>query len=406
MKYIIIIGDGMADRPLKQLGGKTPLQKASTPNMDRLAKEGIIGSVKTIPEGFDPGSDVANLSVLGYDPEKFYTGRAPLEAASIGVSLQDEDVAYRCNLVTLKFNKNSTDAVMEDYSAGHISTKEAGELIREIDKELGSEKIKFYSGVSYRHLMVWSEGRTDLDCVPPHDISGKEISNYLPVGGCEDTIRELIRNSTGILERHPVNKERIKKGKKPANAIWLWGHGKKPALPTFKEKYAVKGAMISAVDLAKGLGIYAGFEILKVPGITGWLDTNYAGKAEAALKALKKVDLVYVHVEAPDEAGHSGNCKDKIRAIEDFDKLVVGNIMKGIKSFKEYKILLMPDHPTPIELKTHSSDPVPFVVFDSRDKKRNTGVLYDETITERKDIKVFNEGHKLMDFFIKGDLSK
>lgn len=393
----------MADRPLKELGGKTLLQKASTPNMDKLAREGIIGSVKTIPEGFDPGSDVANLSVLGYDPKKFYTGRAPLEAASIGVSLKDDDVAYRCNLVTLKFNENNTDAIMDDYSAGHISTEEAGELIKDIEKELGSEKIKFYNGVSYRHLMIWSKGESALECVPPHDILGKEISNYLPVGSSEGTIRELIRNSTGILEKHHINKERIKNGKKPANAIWLWGQGKKPKLPTFEKRYAVKGAMISAVDLAKGLGICAGFEILKVPGITGWLDTNYAGKAEAALKALQKVDLVYIHVEAPDEAGHSGNYKDKMKAIEDFDKHVVGNIIKGVKSLKEYKILLMPDHPTPIELRTHSSDPVPFVIFDSSNKKHNAGVSYDETITEREGIKVFNEGHKLMDFFIKGD---
>lgn len=402
MKYIVLIGDGMADRPIDELGGLTPLKKAFTPNMDEIAQKGIIGSVRTIPEGMHPGSDVANLSILGYDPKKYYTGRAPLEAASIGVNLNANDVAYRCNFVTLKFDKDKTHAVMDDYSSGHITTEEAKELIKAIKTGLESDDIKFYSGVSYRHLMTWKNGSVNIECIPPHDIIERDITDYLPVGERDEVLRELMRKSVDILEGHPVNKERLKNGKKPANSIWLWGHGKKPDMPTYKEKYGLKGALVSAVDLTKGLGIYAGFEILKVPGVTGWLDTNYIGKAEYALNALKYVDFVYIHVESPDEAGHSGNYKDKIRAIEDFDRLVVGTVMKGLKErFKEYRVLLMPDHATPIKVRTHTDEPVPFVIYDSRYQKSNRGILYDESIIERKDILVVNEGYRLMDYFIK-----
>lgn len=404
-KYIVLIGDGMADRPIDEIGGLTPLKKALTANMDKLAHKGIIGKVRTIPEGFHPGSDIANLSILGYDPAKYYTGRAPLEAASIGVKLDENDVAYRCNLVTLKFDKNRTHAAMDDYSSGHITTEEARELIKAIKSGLEKEDIVFYPGVSYRHLMVWKNGSLNIECVPPHDIFERDITDYLPVGEGDTVLRELMRNSVDILEGHSVNKERLKNGKKPANSIWLWGQGKKPQLPTYQEKYGLKGALISAVDLTKGLGIYAGFEILKVPGVTGWLDTNYSGKAEYALNVLKDVDFVYIHVAAPDEAGHSGNYKDKIRAIEDFDALVVGPVMKGLKErFREYRVLLMPDHATPIKIRTHTDEPVPFVIYDSRNEKKNKGVTYDESITERKDIMVVNEGHKLMDYFIKEGL--
>jgi len=370
MKYIVIIGDGMADRPVKELDGMTPLQKASTPNMAKLASEGILGSVRTIPGGMHPGSDVANLSVLGYDPLKYYSGRAPLEAASIGVQLGADDVAFRCNLVTLKFDQRGERAIMEDYSSGHITTKEAAALIKTLNKDLGSDDIKFYPGVSYRHLMVWANGSTDVECVPPHDILGKDIIDYLPIGKGEELLRTMMIDSVSSLGSHDVNKKRFKKGKNPGNSIWLWGQGKKPEMPTFKDKYSVDGALVSAVDLTKGLGIYAGFEILKVPGMTGYIDTNYKGKAEAALKALERVDFVYLHVEAPDEAGHSGNCMEKIKAIEDFDTLVVGTILEGINDFDEYKILLLPDHPTPVELRTHTNDPVPFVILDSRKIKK------------------------------------
>ena len=391
----------MADMPMRELGGKTPLQKAHTPNMDRLAREGRIGRVRTVPKGMHPGSDVANLSILGYNPREYYSGRAPLEAASIGIELDAGAVAFRCNLVTLKFNKDRTRAIMEDYSSGHITTPEARELIMEIDRTLGSEKIRFYPGTSYRHLMVWADGSVDIECVPPHDILGKEIMDYLPVGAGEQVIRNLMQESVGILDRHPVNLERTKEGKNPGNSIWFWGQGRRPEMPKFYEKYALTGALVSAVDLTKGLGIYAGFGILEVPGVTGWLDTNYEGKAEATLEALKKVDFVYLHVESPDEAGHSGNYENKLKAIEDFDKLVVGNVMEGMKRFAEYRILLLPDHPTPLAMRTHTDEPVPFALFDSRVKRENKDVVYDESINERNDILVFEEGHKLMDYFIK-----
>lgn len=403
MKYIILIGDGMADRPLKTLEGKTPLQKAFTPNLDKLAREGIVGSVRTIPPGFHPGSDVANLSILGYDPNLYYTGRSPLEAASMGVELHEGDVAYRCNLVTLRHNAQQTNAVMEDHSGGHISTEEATILIKDIHRELGTDAISFYPGVSYRHLMVWKNGETKVECTPPHDILGRDISDYLPTGTGEELLKELMHNSMGLLDNHAINKSRVENGKNPANSIWLWGQGRKPALPRFTAKYGIEGALVSAVDLTKGLGIYAGFEILKVPGVTGYIDTNYAGKAEYSLKALEKKDLAYIHVEAPDEAGHSGNCKDKIKAIEDFDALVVGTILRGAKAFEEYRILVMPDHATPVEDRTHTGEPVPFAIYDSRVKKKNEGAAFDESLTTRADALVIDEGYKLMDYFIKGE---
>ncbi|MBZ0157231.1 MAG: cofactor-independent phosphoglycerate mutase [Alphaproteobacteria bacterium] len=402
MKYVVIIGDGMADKPLEELGGLTPLQKAHTPHMDRLAGAGVIGMVRTVPRGFSPGSDVANLSILGYDPSRYYTGRAPLEAASIGVPLGESDVAYRCNLVTLKFERDRSGAVMEDYSSGHITTPEAAELIEAVSKELGSGDLSFYPGVSYRHLMVWKNGSISAECVPPHDILGKEISAYLPAGDGEGVLRDLMKRSVRLLEEHPVNKSRIASGKRPANSIWLWGQGKKPQLVTYQEKYGLKGALISAVDLTKGLGVCAGFDVIKVPGATGWLDTNYAGKTEHALDALNRADFVYLHIEAPDEAGHSGNCGDKLKAIEDFDALVVGPMLKGLEErFGEYRVLLMPDHPTPIQARTHTDDPVPFVLYDSRRKRNNEGVTYSESIAGRSDIMVIEEGHRLMDYLIK-----
>ena len=400
MKYVVIVGDGMADQPLEELGGKTPLQKAHTPNMDLLAREGLIGKVRTVPEGMHPGSDVANLSILGYNPAEFYSGRAPLEAASMGIELQGDDAAFRCNLVTLNFNAEKTRAVMEDYSSGHITTGEAKGLIMEVDRRLGTEKIRFYPGISYRHLMVWTGGSVDIECTPPHDILGKEATDFLPRGRNEEVLRNLMRDSADILEHHPVNLSRIKDKKNPGNSVWFWGQGKRPKMPTFKEKYGKSGALVSAVDLTKGLGKYAGFEILDVPGITGWIDTNYEGKAAAILEALKRVDFAYLHVESPDEAGHSGNCEYKIRAIEDLDKLVVGKVMDGMKSFDEYRILLLPDHPTPLALRTHTADPVPFVIFDSRFIKDNAGIQYDESIAE-SDVKAFEEGYRLMDYFIK-----
>ncbi len=408
MKYIIVIGDGMADRPMKELGGKTCLQAARTPNLDRLATSGEVGAVRTVPEGFPPGSDVANLTVMGYDPRKYYTGRSPLEAASMGVDLGPDDVAFRCNLVTLKLSGGKMSsaggkrhAVMEDFSAGHISSEEARLLIEEIDSKLSSASIRFFPGVSYRHLMVWKNGKDGIDCTPPHDIQDKDIQDYLPRGDGDDVIIDLMEASYDILAAHPVNKSRIESGKRPANSIWLWGQGRRPSMPTFKDKYGLNGAVISAVDLTKGIGIYAGFEVINVPGATGWIDTNYLGKAEHALFALKTKDIIYLHVEAPDEAGHTGDVKNKVKAIEDFDELIVGNIAEGMKQFDEYRILVMPDHPTPISLRTHTPDPVPYVIYDSTRERKGENVSYDETILERKDITVFKEGHKLMDYFLK-----
>jgi 2,3-bisphosphoglycerate-independent phosphoglycerate mutase len=408
MKYIILLGDGMADRPHADLGGKTCLQAARTPNMDLLASRGQVGMVRTVPEGFPPGSDVANLTVMGYDPRKYYTGRSPLEAASIGVELGPDDVAFRCNLVTLRLTGGKSAvsgkgrrAIMEDFSAGHITTQEARILIEEIDSKLGSEHLRFYPGVSYRHLMVWKGGKDKIECTPPHDIQDKDILDYLPRGEGDDVINALIEASTELLLAHPVNKARQENGKRMANSIWLWGQGRRPSMPTFKEKFGIEGSMISAVDLTKGIGIYAGFEVINVPGATGWLDTNYVGKAEHALFSLKTKDIVYVHVEAPDEAGHTGDLKNKLKAIEDFDEFVVGNIMHGMKQFDEYRILVLPDHPTPIELRTHSNDPVPFIIYDNTKERQGGPVSYDEQIASRKDALFVQEGHLLMELFLK-----
>lgn len=401
MKYIVLVGDGMADRPMKELGGKTCLQKARTPHMDRLASEGKPGKVRTIPKGFDPGSDVANLSILGYNPSKYYSGRAPVEAVFRGIKLRPEDVAFRCNLVTLAGGGRRADEIMKDYSAGHVTTKEAQLLIRDINKKLGDKNIIFYPGMSYRHLMVWRNGKEKIKCTPPHDITGKKIGAYLPTGEGADLLKILMEQSAEILLSNPVNKNRVKKGLFPANSLWFWGQGRKLSIPVFRDKYNLRGALISAVDLTKGLGICAGFDIINVKGATGYIDTNYIGKANAALKALNKYDLVYVHVEAPDEAGHNGDVKTKIKAIEDFDAKVVGTIMKGLARFKDYRILLLPDHATPVRLRTHTDEPVPFVIYDSRIRHEKKGYAFNESLLRKKKIEVFDRGYKLMDYFIR-----
>ncbi|MGH7800204.1 MAG: cofactor-independent phosphoglycerate mutase [Thermodesulfobacteriota bacterium] len=365
MKIVIFQGDGMPDHPIPELGGKTPLEAANTPNMNELAKRGVLGLVKTIPDGLPPGSDVGNLSVLGYNPKLYYTGRSPLEAASIGVSVGMSDVTFRCNLVTLKDSNGNT--IMEDYSAGHITTEEAREIILDIRKELEDEEVKFYPGMSYRHLMVWHGGIDKMKTTPPHDISGREIMSYLPSGEGANKLKFLIEKSRKLLTQHPINQKRINQGKNPATSIWLWGQGRAPKMPRFKELYGIEGAVISAVDLVKGIGVYAGLRVINVPGATGYLDTNYQGKVEYALRALDEVDLVMIHVEATDETGHEGKVDLKIRAIEDFDSRVIGPVLEGMKRFNDYKILLLSDHPTPIELKTHINEPVPFALFSSKD---------------------------------------
>jgi 2,3-bisphosphoglycerate-independent phosphoglycerate mutase len=367
MKYVIIVGDGMADYPVESLGGKTPLMVARTPHMDWMAEQGEIGLVRTVPEGFNPGSEVANLSIFGYDPIHYYTGRGPLEAASLGVKLAADDIAFRCNLVTLRFE--GSKIVMEDFSAGHITDEEARKVIFDLNREMATDEIQFYPGVSYRHLMVLKNGAAKFSnlgkqkITPPHDIIGKEITPFLPQ--MREPVLTLMRESQRLLKNHPVNDAREAKGLPPANSIWLWGQGRSPRMITLKQRFGMDGYVISAVHLIKGIGIIAGLEVLEVPGITGYFDTNYDGKARYALKGLREKDFVYVHVEAPDEAGHMGNLRLKIEAIEAFDEKVVGTILKGMKEFKSYKVLVLPDHPTPLSVRTHTADPVPYVIYSN-----------------------------------------
>lgn len=365
MKYIVILGDGMADLPNAELNNKTPLEVAKKPNIDSLAQKGLCGVVKTVPNGMKPGSDVANISMMGYAPEENYTGRSPLEALSIGVDMLSDDIAVRCNLVTLSDEKNYSDKRMLDYSAGEISTEEAKALIEAVDKALGNEKMRFYAGVSYRHCLIVHNSKVGTHQVPPHDISGKVIGEYLPSGFNGELMKALMEKSYGVLVNHPINLERIKKGKNPANSIWLWGEGTKPSMPSFAEKYGKKAAVISAVDLLKGIGIATKMEIIEVENVTGTLNTNFDGKAKACVDALKQgIDYVYLHMEAPDECGHQGDLKGKIKSIELIDEKVVGYILKELKG-TDFALLIAPDHPTPISLKTHTSVEVPFVIYNT-----------------------------------------
>jgi len=361
MKFALMVGDGMADYPLEELGGRTPLEAADIPNMDRLAREGTVGVVRTIPDGMQPGSDIANLNLLGYDVGRYYSGRAPLEAASRGIELSEDDVAFRCNLVTVE------DGIMIDYSAGHITSEEAAELIARVDAELAGPSLSFHAGVSYRHLLTVGAGREDkwedkLRCTPPHDIVGRAIAKYMPSGEDEGLFRKLMLDSVDVLSSHKVNRSRIQAGKRPATMIWLWGQGRKPSMPTFAELYGVTGAVISAVDLIRGMGKYAGLSVIEVPGATGYFDTNYEGKGKYGADALRLGDFLFMHVESPDEAGHIGDIEEKIRAIENFDRLVVGPIVEEISRYKEYRVMVLPDHLTPISVRTHVADPVPYVV--------------------------------------------
>ncbi len=359
MKYVILVGDGMPDTPLKELGGKTPLEVADTANMDLIASFGTCGMANFVPSNLPPGSDVANLSIFGYDPKKYYTGRGPFEAASMGVELEEGDVAFRCNLV------NIADGIMDDYSAGHISSAEAKKIIAELNSSLADENVRFYPGISYRHLCVIKNGPRLVKCTPPHDITGKDSSSHMPKGNGASLIKEIMSKALPVLSRSAVNKKRIASGNKPASSIWLWGQGIKPSMPTYAEKFAISGSVITAVDLIKGIGVYAGLDVINVPGATGYLDTNYKGKAEYALRSLKVKDFVLVHVESPDETGHNGDIKGKIKAIEDFDRLVVGTMLEGLKRYKDYRILVTADHPTPLAIKTHSRGSVPFAMFGS-----------------------------------------
>ncbi|MEZ4483908.1 MAG: cofactor-independent phosphoglycerate mutase [Syntrophotaleaceae bacterium] len=402
MKYVVLLGDGMADEPLPELNGKTPLEVAKIPNMDRLAREGALGLAQTIPAGYPPGSDVANLSVFGYDPAVCYSGRSPLEAASMGVDLGPDDIAFRLNLVTLR--DRDGELHMDDFSAGHIGSQDASRIIATLQQELGDDRFSFYPGVSYRHLMVWHGGKEQLSFTPPHDITGQPIAAFLPKGEGSDDLVRLTAKANDLLASHAVNAERVANGKKPANSIWLWGHGRAPRMETLQQKFAISGAVISAVDLIKGIGVYAGLDVIEVPGATGYLDTDYEAKGLYALEALKTRDYVYVHVEAPDEASHSGDLKEKIRAIEAFDSLVVGTVLNGLPALGDHRVLVLPDHPTPVKKMTHTGDAVPFILFDSRGAELAGGPCgagYNEKAALNTGLTVA-QGHELMNWLVTG----
>ena len=398
MKYIVILGDGMADYPIEALGNKTILESAYKPNIDALAKKGILGMVKTVPDGMKPGSDVANLSAMGYDPESCYTGRSPLEAVSIGIDLNETDVAFRCNLVTLSDEANYADKTMVDYSAGEITSEDAAKLIASVNEAFKNEKIEFYSGISYRHCMVWHEGPLNLGLTPPHDISDRKITEYMPQN---EVIRTLMEKSYEVLKDHPVNKERMAKGLRPGNSIWLWGEGTRPAVSNFEESFGLKGSAISAVDLIKGIAISAGLRSIDVEGATGNYDTNFAGKAQAAIdELLNGSDYVYIHMEAPDECGHRGELDNKKLSVELIDKEVVGPVVEAMrKAGEDFSVLVMPDHPTPIKIKTHTSDPVPFLIYRSNDEKDSGLDSYNETTAASTGLYI-EKGYTLMQKFL------
>ena len=397
MKYVVFLGDGMADTPVPEIDGKTPLMVAKKPNIDSLAPKSEIGLARTVPKGMKPGSDTANLSVMGYDPRVSYSGRSPLEALSMGLTLSDTDIAVRCNLVTLSSEGEYADKRMIDYSAGEISTEEAAELIACVQEHLGNERLSFHAGISYRHCLIVHDAKVGSDLTPPHDITGKPIKRHLPTGELGDLFSDLMIKSYDLLKDHPINQKRIAEGKHPANSIWLWGEGTKPVLPAFEEKTGVKGAVISAVDLLKGIGKGTGMEVINVPGATGNVNTDFAAKGKAAIDALSRVDYVYIHVEAPDESGHQGNLDDKILSIEKIDSDIVGPVLDFLKDSGEpYHVLVCPDHPTPLATRTHSAEPIPYLIYKS-DCEVESGVFaYDEDTAKSTGIFV-DEGYTLID---------
>ena len=367
MKYVVVLCDGMADTPVAELSGKTPMELAQKPNMDSLAPSSVVGMVRTVDDGLSPGSDVANLSVMGFDPLECYTGRSPLEAASIGIDMAEDDVAIRCNLVTLSDEADYSDKTMVDYCADDISTAEADEIIKTLQAELGGGEFDFYTGVSYRHCLIWHGGKCKgYTLTPPHDISGQPIKNYLG-GHFESGLIELMKKSVEILRDHPVNKARIAAGRRPATSAWFWGQGSRPGLNNFEQTYGIKGAVVSAVDLIKGIGKCADMQVIEVEGATGYIDTNFEGKAEAAIKALDSCDYVYVHLEAPDECGHRREAQNKVKAIELIDQKIVKPLLDALAG-QQFKMLILPDHPTPIATATHSREPVPFLLYDSTEE--------------------------------------
>lgn len=398
MKYVIVLGDGMADFPMEELQGRTPLEHAKTPTMDELAAMGEIGTVHTIPDGMAPGSDTANLSVLGYSPKQYYSGRSPLEALSIGVDMKPTDVSLRCNIVTVsEEEENYADKTIIDHSADEISTEDAAILLEAVRKELETDIYKFYVGTSYRHLLIWDKGEV-VELTPPHDVLGQKIGQYLPM---DIALKEMMEKSYNILVNHPINKERREKGLNPANSCWFWGAGTRPALSSFEEKTQLRGAMISAVDLLKGIAVGASMKNLSVTGANGGLHTNYEGKAQAAVDVLTKedYDFVYVHVEAPDEMGHQGSLEKKIQAIEHLDSRVIAPIKAGLEAADaDFRMLIMPDHPTPIAIRTHTSDDVPYLIYDST-RKQNNNWKYNEKEASDSGFHIA-EGHRMIDYFV------
>lgn len=398
MKYIVVLGDGMADRPIESLGNKTPLEYAKTPTMDKLASMGEIGMVHTVPDGMKPGSDTANLSVLGYNPRKYYSGRSPLEALSIGVPMKDTDIALRCNIVTLSEEEdNYEDRTIIDHSSSEISTEDAAVLLEAVRKELETDTYKFYVGTSYRHLLIWDKGEV-VDLVQPHDVLGQKIGDKLPEN---EDLRNMMKKSYDILVNHPINIERKKRGLNPANSCWFWGAGTKPSLSSFSEKTHLKGAMISAVDLLKGIAVGASMKVINVEGANGGLNTNYAGKAQAAVDVLTKdgYDFVYVHLEGPDEMGHQGSVEKKVKAIENLDEKIINPIVAGLEAAGEdFRMVILPDHPTPISLRTHTGDSVPYLLYDSTDKQQHDW-KYNESEAAKTD-NYIAEGHTLVDYLL------
>ncbi len=399
MKYVVLLCDGMADLPREDLTGKTPMGTAEKPNMDKLAKVSEVGLVKTVIDSLKPGSDVANLSVLGYDPSVYYSGRSPLEAGSIGIDMKPTDVSFRCNLVTLSGEPKYEDKTMVDYCSGDISSEEAAKLIDFIQEKIGNDEFSFYSGVSYRHCLIWDKGTLDIGTLtPPHDISGQKVTNYLNVNDNGKKLLDMMKRSYDLLKDHPVNRDRIKRGLHPANSIWLWGEGVRKDLTTFEEKYGLKGAMISAVDLLKGIGKFTGMKVISVPGATGYIDTNFGGKAQAAINTLNEgSDFVYIHVEAPDECGHRFEIQNKVKSIELIDKLILGPILEAFKN-QDIKILICPDHPTPLALKTHTNAPVPYLIYDSRKELKGVNKFSEEEA--EKTGKYVSVGHTLIEHFL------
>ncbi len=395
MKYVIIIPDGAADMPIEELDGKTPLEAAAIDNINSLANNGRLGLVRTVSEGLHPGSDVAIMSVLGYDPLKYYTGRAPLEAAAMNIKMSDDEIAFRCNLVTI------IDGIMEDFSAGHIKTSEACELINLLNNNLQSEGVRFFSGVSYRHLMLSSEAERfkKLRTTPPHDIIGQKIEKYLPAGSGSDFIISLMKKSQEIFADCEINQVRADLGENPATSIWLWGQGQRPRIKPFREIYGLDGAVITAVDLVRGLGRLIGWQIIDVEGATGYIDTNYAGKAQAAIETLDSVDIVAIHIEAPDEAGHNGDYESKIYALEQIDRYIVLPVKEKLESLGDWRMLILPDHPTPVALKTHTADFVPFLIAGN-DIAPNGANSFSENQANKVGLKI-DIGWQLMEYFLK-----